>query len=487
MPLNDIGPDLVVLLLEIRKNDLFTQVTVLNCFYNCISSWQFFSIDTYFTGCILIMRINKNATAIGGVGKSSKERLPTNTLSHQHRVQRWANFIAGYSVEFVEQCLLGMNNNDDTVIDPFLGCGTTLVTAKNMGFRGIGFDRHQVFFNLAKAKLGNYSLRDLEKIRSNLNDSNSGVEWSEHASIFLEKMFDKSELGAINLASGAAGEMEERLRPLAIAFFLKACEASCGGQTDGIYKAPSSTKKTIPFKRAMDVAYDIFKDDIEAEWYSSHWVSQPEPICINKSSTNMSEIDSDTVGICITSPPYLNNFDYAEMTRMHLYLLGWVGSWGEISTSIRNDLITNTTTALKGKKTDEYQLASRSELPDALLVELDAIVIELQGERKIRAGKKEYDYLVYPYYAQITRVLAGLYRVLKPGGVVHWVVADAALYGIHLKTHIHTAEIMKSLGFVNVTVEFMRRRGHRWVLDKRDGAKEGLGEYHLTAYKETRP
>ena len=431
------------------------------------------------------MRINKSAMAIGGAGRSHKERLPTNTLSHQHRVQRWANFIAGYSVEFVEQCLLGRNNSDDIVIDPFLGCGTTLVTAKNMGFRGIGFDRHQVFFNLAKAKLGNYSIKDLDEIKNSLNDSKHGVEWSEHASIFLKKMFEQGELDAINLASGAASQMEERLKPLAIAFFLKACEASCGGQTDGIYKAPTSTKKSIPFKRAVDVAYKLFKEDIETEWYSNHWVAQPEPICINKSSTNIDEIDSGSVGICITSPPYLNNFDYAEMTRMHLYLLGWVGSWGEISTTVRNDLITNTTTALKGKKTDEYQFSSRSQLPKTLLVELDAIVNELQCERKVRAGKKEYDYLVYPYYAEITRVLAGLYRVIKPGGVVHWVVADAALYGIHLRTHMHTAEIMKELGFINVTVEFIRKRGHRWILDKRDGAKEGLGEYHLTAYKGT--
>ena len=148
---------------------------------------------------------------------------------------------------------------------------------------------------------------------------------------------------------------------------------------------------------------------------------------MNKSSTDIGEIDSESIGICITSPPYLNNFDYAEMTRMHLYLLGWAGSWGEISTSVRNELITNTTTALRGKKTEEYQVASRSQLPQSLLTELDEIVIALQGERKVRAGKKEYDYLIYPYYAEIMKVLAGLYRVIKPGGVIHWVIADAGL------------------------------------------------------------
>jgi hypothetical protein len=49
-------------------------------------------------------------------------------------------------------------------------------------------------------------------------------------------------------------------------------------------------------------------------------MKQPQQICINKSSTNMKDLESNSVISCITSPPYLNNFDYAEMTRMHLYI-----------------------------------------------------------------------------------------------------------------------------------------------------------------------
>jgi DNA modification methylase len=414
---------------------------------------------------------------------ANKDRLPTNTLSHNHRVQRWANFIAGYSVEFVEQCLASRNSTEDKVIDPFLGCGTTLVTAKNLGFSGIGFDRHPVFFNLAVAKLGNYSIQDLDKIKSKLLDHEESLDWADDALTFLLKLFSEDELPAIARASAAVHSFRERLKPLAIAFFLKSCEAACGAQTDGIYKAPTSLKKKIPFKTAVEKAYAMFKEDIESSWYKDHWVKQPVAQYINKSSTDLTEAESDSIGICITSPPYLNNFDYAEMTRMHLYLLGWAGSWREISTSVRNELITNTTTALKGKKTEENQNAQRNNLPESLLIELDEIVSDLVKERKTRAGKKEYDYLVYPYYSEIKKVLSELYRALKNGGEVHWVVADAALYGVHIKTHLHTAIIMEEIGFKDVEVIFMRKRGHRWVLSKRDGAKEGLGEYHIKANK----
>ncbi len=89
-----------------------------------------------------------------------KHKLPTNSLSHQYRVQRWANFIAGYSIEFVENCLQKLDSEQGLIVGPFLGCGSTLVAAKNLGFRGVGYDRHPVFLNLAKAKVENYTVKD---------------------------------------------------------------------------------------------------------------------------------------------------------------------------------------------------------------------------------------------------------------------------------------------------------------------------------------
>jgi len=42
---------------------------------------------------------------------------------------------------------------------------------------------------------------------------------------------------------------------------------------------------------------------------------------------------------------------------------------------------------------------------------------------------------------------------------------------------------MKAIGFSEIEIKLIRKRGHRWVLNKRDGAKEGLGEYHIRAMK----
>jgi len=412
-------------------------------------------------------------------------RLSTNTLSKSKRIHRWGNFIAGFSTEFVEQCLSDVSPVGDQgpILDPFAGCGTTLITAKNLGFTSVGYELHPVFHAIAQSKLQHYEPDAALQAAKLLKAQSEPASWSPDAEKFLGKLFTESNLEAARRAAGAIRVAPPGLQYLCVTMFLKTCELACGSQTDGIYKAPTTQKNCIPFHTALERVEQEFTDDINSQWYRGHWCKTPRSIIRNESALSMEQLEPNSVVSCVTSPPYLNNFDYAEMTRMQLYLLGWCDSWRHISEKVRNHLVTNTTTALKGKKTEEYQQAARDALPAELVSELAPIVSDLTLERGSRAGKKEYDYLVFPYYSQIQTVLAAIYASLRPGGKVHWVVADAALYGVHIKTHDHTAQIMRHLGFKNVTVHFLRKRGHRWVLSKRDGAKKGLGEYYVEGEK----
>ena len=50
-------------------------------------------------------------------------------------------------------------------------------------------------------------------------------------------------------------------------------------------------------------------------------------------------LDRNSIDFAFTSPPYLNNYDYADRARLELYFLGWASSWDEISDKIRKKLI----------------------------------------------------------------------------------------------------------------------------------------------------
>ena len=412
--------------------------------------------------------------------------LSTNLLSRNSRIQRWANFIAGFSIQFVESCVsTAASSRCALLLDPFLGSGTSLVAARNLGIRGLGYDPHPLFASLARAKLSPYTVDSVDDIQNHLVSSQRTMQWSPQATRFISKMYSPYDMSLMSKAASAVSELSAPQRDLALSIFLDACELSCQSQTDGIYKAPETRKRSVSgFSDSLSIASAKVRDDVGSDWYRHHWSQQPDQQVFQSTSENMSAIADQTVDICATSPPYLNNFDYAEMTRLQLYLLGWASSWREITRTVRHKLITNTTTALNPKrKANDYQESHRGALPGPLREECDRLVHLLREERRTRPGKKEYDYLIYPYYAQILSVLRELFRVMRSNGTLHWIVSDAALYGVHVRTHLHTAVLLEYAGFTNVTVDLLRKRGHRWTLAKRDGAKDGLGEYHIRAVR----
>jgi putative transposase len=61
--------------------------------------------------------------------------------------------------------------------------------------------------------------------------------------------------------------------------------------------------------------------------------------------------------------------------------------------------------------------------------------------------------------------------------------SDAALYGVHVHTEQLLARLMSASGLEVKEITRLRDRGGRWVLAKRQGAADGLGEFHIHAVK----
>lgn len=405
-------------------------------------------------------------------------RLPTNTTANQHAVHRWFNFIAGFAPEFVA---LHCPESPGVLLDPFAGCGTSLVVAQAHGHRAIGFEPHPFFVRIARAKTSapptRSRLRHIEDVLlTGITAGCPARPLPDPARAFLAKLFDEPTLTQLLGARAAledAGLHEDDLAFLLLSRVVDMCSKA---QTDGIYKAPTS------YKRAA-APLDAVRDVICEVWGDAQLVQEsgtlPSAVIHQCSSEDMGLVGSGSVDVAVTSPPYLNNFDFAEMTRMHLYFWGICGSWREITEAVRSQLIVNTTTALNGHR--DIQAEYRAAIPRSVLPELDQIVRALAIERQRRPGKKEYDLLVYPYFSQILRVLQETLRCLKPGSGTHVVVADAAFYGIHVSTPQLLASMMAEMGYSSVACTKLRDRGHRWILDKRDGSPTGLGEYHVSA------
>lgn len=413
----------------------------------------------------------------------NRERLPTNTTTRNHSVHRWYNFIAGFSPEFVYECVEALPKvRQGVLLDPFTGCGTAQVEAMKCGMESLGYEPHPIFSRIAKAKIAcNNCSTDIplleETIKRGLERPIDINTIPHKPREYLTKLFSENVLASLLGARSALSQSLFATNELAFLVLSKLVEKTSHSQTDGIYKAPTSKKRAIDALKALDEICGMIEADTEALRAAKHNLA-PSTIYL-KSSEIMQEVSSDTVDLVVTSPPYLNNFDYAEMTRMHLYFWGFANSWGEITDLVRSKLIVNTTTALKGHK--EGQLKYRDQLPKSICVEVDDLVVQLRSMRDIKAGKKEYDLLIYPYFTQMTRVLRESLRVMRPGGRFHMMVADAALYGVHVASPQMLAQILEEIGYHDVSVTKVRSRGERWILNKREGSKIGLGEFHIEA------
>ncbi len=61
-----------------------------------------------------------------------------------------------FPVELVERCVLAMTDEDDWVLDPFAGVGSTLIAAAKNNRRAVGIDREEEYCTLARRRISDY-------------------------------------------------------------------------------------------------------------------------------------------------------------------------------------------------------------------------------------------------------------------------------------------------------------------------------------------
>lgn len=180
------------------------------------------------------------------------------------------------------------------------------------------------------------------------------------------------------------------------------------------------------------------------------------------------------VDAVITSPPYANNYDYADALRFEMTFWGDVTSWGDIHDAVRKYLIVSSS-----------QHASREKLKVCDLLESDAVqpireelgnVIEALTEaRKNHGGKKHYHTMIGAYCRDISLALRQLRMVCKEGVKMCWVIGDSAPYGVYCPIEKWTGELALAAGFSQYRFEKLRDRNVKWKNRKhRVPLKEGL-------------
>ncbi|SDW06205.1 hypothetical protein SAMN05421781_0309 [Marinococcus luteus] len=409
--------------------------------------------------------------------------LPTNQTTKNSPVHRWFNFVAGFSPEFVEMCITDSNlSKNSTLLDPFGGCGTSLVESNFHGINSVGFEAHLFLAKISDAKISiEIKLEVINEIYNEMKEIDDSKyvldnDYSNSAKIYLLKLIPEYSLNKLALARKLVDSYTGNKHKIAHLVLSKMLDLCSHSKTDGIYKAPTSKKNALEYYDSLNSIYNLIYDDLN---FIKEKTPKNKAKIIKNSSEDMSFLRDNSCDLLVTSPPYINNFDFGEMTRMYLYFWLYASSWGEITDKVRTKLVTNTTTALKGHK--EKIPVYRSTTPISVHKQLDLLERILKEKAKTKPSKKPYHNLIYPYFSQMSKIFNESHRVLKNNSKINIIISDAALYGIHIKAHDILASILAEIGYDNIEVIKLRDRGARWILEKREGAKEGLGEYLIQA------
>jgi hypothetical protein len=180
------------------------------------------------------------------------------------------------------------------------------------------------------------------------------------------------------------------------------------------------------------------------------------------------------VNTVITSPPYANNYDYADALRFEMTFWGEVNGWGDIHDKVRKHLIVSSSQHSSKERLSLDELLT-SPMIEPIRAELTTVVSQLSATREQHGGKKHYHTMVAAYCRDIAEVLQGLRSVCRPGTQMCWVIGDSAPYGIYCPIERWLGELALAAGFVSFRFEKLRDRNTKWKNRKhRVPLQEGL-------------
>ena len=86
--------------------------------------------------------------------KPDYRQLVTYVPNKKLPVYNWFKYKEGFSRQLVFKLLLDWKiSKDEIILDPFAGCGTTLLACKEFGYKAVGLDILPVAVFVAKVKL----------------------------------------------------------------------------------------------------------------------------------------------------------------------------------------------------------------------------------------------------------------------------------------------------------------------------------------------
>jgi len=378
-------------------------------------------------------------------------------------VHRWFRYSAGFSAEWVKWVLAERNGRELRVLDPFVGSGTTCLACDEMGVPSYGIEAHPFVHRVARAKLsyGTDPERFTAKADKAFSFARAAVAETQHYPEIIQKCYGAETLAYLDCFRQAVeheqdGTPEAELLWVALVSALRV--VSEAGTAPWQYVLPGRRKTAPPspeltlHKSVQMIAADI------------HFLARrAKPLAKLRvdDARECKVVPDEWATLVITSPPYANNYDYADATRLEMAFMGEIRGWGDLQETVRRHLVRACSQHVPPNSVNLDEVLASPELAP-IRDEIVSVCRELSSVRLERGGKKTYNNMVACYFLDMSRTWQALRRVCASPSEVCFVIGDSAPYGVYVPVIEWFGKLARAAGFESWTFERLRDRNTKW-------------------------
>lgn len=381
-------------------------------------------------------------------------------------VHRWFRYSAGFSAGWVTSVVdrfaaAGARR----VFDPFAGSGTTPLCAEHCGVEAVGLDAHPFVARVARAKLLSREDPDAFSRRAQavLELAHARAGSVDGYPELIARCYSREVLERLDALRRAVEATADGSAAATLAWLCLVCilrPASHVGTAPWQYVLPARARESAidPFD-AFGAMAGLMATDMCA--VAAGRVPGAPASIVEADARDCAGVPDAYADLVVTSPPYANNYDYADATRLEMSFFGEVSGWGELQHVVRRHLVRSCSQHVPERAVNLDEVLAADALAP-IGGELADVCRALGQVRLERGGRKTYHLMVACYFADMARVWVALRRVTAAGGTVCFVLGDSAPYGVHVPVMEWHGRLAEAAGFRRWRFDHLRARNTKW-------------------------
>lgn len=407
------------------------------------------------------------------------------TKNMQLPIHRWFRFPAGFSADWVKNIIkwhqeqVNPKDMDSySVLDPFAGSGTSVLAAESIGVKSFGIEAHPFLSKIGKIKLmwdtnpQKFYAFSMKVLESAKNEHWPLLEYTE----LITRMYHHDVLVHLNSLRSAWEKYnddspESKLTWLAITSILRC--TSHAGTAPWQYVLPNKQKKNqTPPYLAFECQIIMMVEDITQ--FSKQ--AKKSGTIYEADSRYTNKIPDKSISLIVTSPPYANNFDYADATRLEMTFWGEISGWKDLKNLVRQNLVRSCSQHVSSQQSEMNNYLSTLE-KTPISEEIQDVCNQLSEERLNHGGKKQYHVMIPAYFSDLFLVWKNLRKMSNDDVLAAFVIGDSAPYGVYVPVDKWLGELAVYAGFEEYSFEKIKERNVKWKMENRKHTvplKEGV-------------